>query len=128
MLQEQAAHRLAAEWLEAWNSHDLERIMGHYAEDVEFVSPFVVKLMGHCDGTIHGKTDLKRYFAQGLSAYPELAFRLHAVLPGVHSFTIYYDSVHPLVAAEVMELDDRGQIVRVLAHYTTKSAAAESAG
>jgi ketosteroid isomerase-like protein len=24
-------------WLEAWDAHDLERIMNHYADEVEFL-------------------------------------------------------------------------------------------
>ena len=44
------AERLAREWVEAWNAHDLERILSHYAEDVEFASPFVAAILG--DGRI----------------------------------------------------------------------------
>ncbi len=32
-------NNFAQEWLNAWNSHDLEAIMAHYAEDVIFYSP-----------------------------------------------------------------------------------------
>jgi hypothetical protein len=32
--------------------HDLDRIMGHYNEQIEFVSPFVVKLLNDRTGTI----------------------------------------------------------------------------
>ena len=28
-------HRFAAEWIAAWNSHDLERILAHYTDDFE---------------------------------------------------------------------------------------------
>lgn len=27
----------AHEWIAAWNAHDLERILAHYADDVELV-------------------------------------------------------------------------------------------
>ena len=33
------ARTLATEWVAAWNSHDLERILAHYAHDVVFSSP-----------------------------------------------------------------------------------------
>ena len=35
------ADALAEHWIAAWNNHDLERILSHYAEDVVFSSPFV---------------------------------------------------------------------------------------
>jgi hypothetical protein len=123
MLTEEAANRFAAEWLEGWNSHDVRRILQHYADDIEFVSPFVVKLFGNADGTIHGKADLEKYFAKGLSAYPDLNFHHYKTLVGVKSFTICYESVNNLLAAEVMELDAQGKIIRVSAHYTENKVA-----
>jgi ketosteroid isomerase-like protein len=30
------------DWLDAWNSHDLDRIMQHYADDIEFTAQTVV--------------------------------------------------------------------------------------
>ena len=37
------AERFAAEWVEAWNAHDLERVLSHYAEDFEMSSPYIVQ-------------------------------------------------------------------------------------
>ncbi len=34
------AAAFAREWLAAWNSHDLERILSHYATGIVFLSPF----------------------------------------------------------------------------------------
>jgi hypothetical protein len=52
LLTQGQADQLAQEWLESWNSHDLDRIMGHYNEQIEFVSPFVVKLLNDRTGTV----------------------------------------------------------------------------
>ena len=35
----------AQEYISAWNAHDLERILAHYADDVEVASPLVPKLL-----------------------------------------------------------------------------------
>ena len=32
----------ANDWIAAWNAHDLDRIVGHYAQKIEFVSPLIV--------------------------------------------------------------------------------------
>lgn len=120
MLDDVSAQRIARAWLEAWNAHDLDRILEHYDENVEFLSPFAVKLAGDPAGAVRGKAALREYFAGALAAYPGLHFRPHKVLAGVRSLTIYYESVNDLMAAETMEVDDAGRVVRVLAHYAPK--------
>lgn len=120
LLTQGQADQFAREWLESWNSHDLDRIMGHYNEQIEFVSPFVVRLLNDRTGTVRGKEALSDYFSKGLAKYPDLTFHLHKVLPGVRSVTVYYESVNDLMAVETMEFDDGGFIARVLAHYASK--------
>lgn len=107
----------AREWIEAWNTHDLERIMWHYAEEVAFTSPFVVKLFGDPSGTVRGKERLRAYFAKGLAAYPDLKFELLEVLAGVESLVVYYRSVKSMLAAEMMIINSQGKIQQVIAHY-----------
>jgi SnoaL-like domain len=107
----------AKEWLDAWNSHDLERILVHYAEDVELISPFVAKLTGGRDSVVRGSAALRNYFARGLQAFPTLRFEFIRLYPGVRSCVLEYRSVHGLRSAEVMEFDEQGKIRRVLAHY-----------
>jgi ketosteroid isomerase-like protein len=119
-LTREAAEAFAREWVEAWNSHDLARILAHYAEDVEFASPFVIAITGEASGTLRGKAALADYFAKGLPRYPSLHFRLQRVLAGVRSVTIAYESVNELDAAEVMELDRAGRVVRVQCHYAPR--------
>lgn len=54
---------------------------------------------------------------KGLEAYPNLHFELYQVLLGVKSVTLYYKTANDMVAAEVMELNSEGRIVKVIAHY-----------
>jgi hypothetical protein len=111
------AVELAQAWIDAWNAHDLDAIVSHYADDVEFVSPFVERLLGDATGAVRGTQPLRAYFARGLAAYPDLRFELLEVLCGVDSVTLYYRSVRGLLAAEVMCLGPDGRVGRVLAHY-----------
>ena len=39
MLSEVEAGKFADDWIQAWNSHDLEAIMSHYAPEVVLTSP-----------------------------------------------------------------------------------------
>jgi ketosteroid isomerase-like protein len=122
MTQEQA-RAIALDWIEAWNSHDLNRIMEHYAEDVEFTTPFAVELLGDPAGTLRGKEQLRAYFARALTAFPELNFEFYCALASVNSLVVYYRSVRDLLAAEMMVLDDKGRAMRCVAHYTTEPGA-----
>jgi ketosteroid isomerase-like protein len=118
MTPEQTA-AFAREWIEAWNSHDLDRILSHYAGEVEFISPFAVALAGASDGMIHGSEALRAYFSRALDAYPDLHFEFRSAASGVNSLALHYRSVGGREATEVMELDADGKVRRVLAHYSS---------
>ena len=125
MFAEEEARQFAGEWIAAWNNRDLDAILAHYAEDVEFVSPFAVRLLGDPTGTVRGKAALRAYFGRAFEAYPDLTFEMFQVLCGVDSLTLYYRSVKNLLAAEVMEFDASGRVRRVLAHYAPAGASGQ---
>jgi len=62
-----SARRFADEWAAAWNSHDLERILDHYTDDVIFASPKIVQLMGDPAGEVRGKDALRAYWGKAFS-------------------------------------------------------------
>jgi predicted ester cyclase len=111
------AWNLANHWVAAWNAHDLDLIMTHYDDAVELTSPAAVQLLGISDGRVVGKANLRAYFQRGLSAYPELRFRLEDVLWGVNSVVLYYTNHKGTRTAEFMELSASGKVVRVVANY-----------
>jgi hypothetical protein len=114
---------IAAEWIAAWNAHDIDRILSHYHPQVRFRSPLIQQLGIDPTGWISDKATLQRYFERGLSAYPDLHFTLRQVLVGCESVLIYYDSIQGLQAAEQLVLDEAGLIRQVDVHYS--SAASE---
>lgn len=63
-------------WIEAWNRHDLDGIMAHYADDVVFASPFVTILINKPDGTLHSASALRTYFSKGLGRLSRIALRI----------------------------------------------------
>jgi len=62
------ARRLARSWCEAWSKGDLDAVMRHYADDVKFSSPTVIKRLGIVNGWIEGKARLREHFAVGIRA------------------------------------------------------------
>jgi ketosteroid isomerase-like protein len=117
MLTIEQAREFAREWIAAWNLHDLDSIVAHYSDEIVFCSPFVERLGADASGSVHGRAALWKYFAAALGKFPSLRFHLRAVLVGVDTVTILYDSVNGLLAAETMALNEAGLITRVWAHY-----------
>ena len=56
-------------WVEAWNSHDLERILSHYTDDVEVTSPLMETVLGPGNHTGKGKQALRSYWGPALARY-----------------------------------------------------------
>jgi hypothetical protein len=112
------AWALAEEWVAAWNAHDLDRIMEHYDDGVELISPAAAKLLGAKGGKVKGKKELRAYFLRGLEAYPELFFHLKDVLYGLDSLVLYYSNQKGIYTAEFMSLSKTGKVARIVAHYS----------
>ena len=61
-LQASFAREFAQDWVDAWNSHDLERILNHYEDEVLLTSPVAAKLLNG-DGTVRGKLPCMNTFS-----------------------------------------------------------------
>ncbi len=117
MLDARTADAFATEWIAAWNSHDLARILAHYADDFEFSSPFIVEIVGEPSGRLTGTAAVGAYWAQALARRPDLHFELTAVLRGMRSLVIHYRRHDGRLAAEFFELGADGKVARSVAHY-----------
>jgi ketosteroid isomerase-like protein len=116
-LQGEFAREFAREWVEAWNSHDIDRILTHYDDEVVLVSPVALNLLKD-DGSVRGKDALRAYFTRGLEAYPDLRFDLIEVLWGLETVVlIYSNNVRGNKTAEVMQISSGGKVLRVWANY-----------
>lgn len=117
MIDRTFALRIADEWIAAWNAHDLDRILSHYADDVEMTSPFIVKVTGEPSGRLRGKAAVGAYWRAALDRMPELHFTLHEVMHGIDTVQIVYTSVRGLRAIETLWFGDEGRIVKAMANY-----------
>jgi ketosteroid isomerase-like protein len=116
-LQASFAREFAQDWVDAWNSHDLKRILTHYDDEVLLTSPVALKLLNG-DGTVRGTAALREYFLRGIQAFPNLRFELIDVLWGTETIVIYYlNNVRGSKTAEVMLLNLAGKIRHVWANY-----------
>ena len=62
MITTQFAQEFAQQWVDAWNSHNLDGIMSLCADDIEVTSPFIADLMQEQSGTQGQPTLLNRKF------------------------------------------------------------------
>ena len=74
------AEYFAADWIDAWNAHDLGRILSHYAEDFEMSSPIIIQIAGEPTGTLRGKAVVGAYWKKALDIMPDMRFELLSVL------------------------------------------------
>jgi len=110
------ANEFARDWIEAWNSHDLDRVLAHYDEDFEMRSPFIAAFAGESSGRLRGKPQIRRYWEIALKRVPNLRFELLEVFSGVHSLVIRYRG-HKGLVAEMFSFGPSGKVISASAHY-----------
>ncbi|WP_299963334.1 nuclear transport factor 2 family protein [uncultured Roseobacter sp.] len=103
----------ARAWQAGWNSHDLDRILAHYSDDVLFHSLKARAVTG--SGEICGKAALRAYWAQALVAQPDLLFTVEDVFAGHEMMVITYRNHHRVLAAETLYFGLDGLVNRAAA-------------
>jgi ketosteroid isomerase-like protein len=117
VISEADARRIAEEWIDAWNRHDLDAIVDHYADDVVSISPLAVERLGVADGAVRGKDQLRDYFARGIAPGSTLHFELQRVLTSIDGMAIYYTRENGKHCIDVMTFNDAGKVVAARVFY-----------
>ena len=102
----------ARQWIDEWNRHDVEAVLAHFADDVEFVSPVSAVVTGDPSGVVHGKDALRDYWTTALQSRADLHFELDDVHLGVDCIAIRYRNQAGRVCTEVAAFDADGQVAR----------------
>ena len=119
LMDEAFAEGFASDWIGSWNAHDVERVLWHYAEDMEMSSPIIVQIAGEPSGRLRGKPAVRAYWVRALQLIPNLKFELLSVLVGVDSITLFYVGAHERLAAEVFHFGSDRKVVKAFAHYVS---------
>ena len=112
------AKSFADEWIDSWNSHDIDKIVSHYEEELEFKSPLIVERYSDPDGTIYTREKLKEYFLIGLTNNPSLTFTLKKILLGVSCLTLYYQNARGGETAELFEFNQNKKVIKSVSCYS----------
>ncbi|NQW22933.1 MAG: nuclear transport factor 2 family protein [SAR202 cluster bacterium] len=116
MLDQSFAEHFAADWIDSWNGHDLDRILSHYSDTFEMSSPVIARLVNEPSGSLTGKIAVGEYWAKALELNPGLYFELVNTLVGVNSITLYYKG-HRGMSAECFHFGPDQLVVKAFAHY-----------
>jgi SnoaL-like domain len=107
----------AKDWIEAWNSHDLERIMSFYSNDVVFEAETVRVRWKNPDGRLVGIAELRKHFALGLELAPQLRFQFEQLLLAPSGYAILYKRENGNRVIDCVTMNDAGQAAKVTAYY-----------
>ena len=110
----EAAHlaALGREWIAAWNSHDLERVLALYAEDAEMTSDKIPALGFDASGTLRGKASIRAYWGKALGLLPNLRFDLIDTYVSPDSIVVFYQNERGTRICEYLRLNAAGKIIQ----------------
>ena len=111
------ADSFAREWVAAWNDHDLDAVLSHYADGVVFHSPRIALVMGTDEDFLTGKVGLRKYWQAAMASASDLYFELEDVLTGSDAITLLYTNHRGQNAAETFIFDEDGEICIAVATY-----------
>ena len=98
--------RFAEQWANEWNSHDLDRVLAHYAPEVIFRSQVAARVVPESGGVIHGLEALRDYWATALAQVPDLHFEIVDAYAGVSTLVIRFLNQHGVVRCEVLRFEN----------------------
>lgn len=100
----------ADEWIQAWNTRDVELVLSHYADDVVFTSPTALRVVPDSGGVVRGKAALRSYWVTALDGHPDLHFELEGVYEGIDTIVIHYRNETGVLISEVLTFGSDGLV------------------
>ncbi|HTW09322.1 MAG TPA: nuclear transport factor 2 family protein [Acidimicrobiales bacterium] len=101
------AESFADSWERAWNSRDLDALLGHFEDDVLWTSPVAARAIPGSGGVVRGKEALRAYYAM---AGKDLHFDVVGVYAGVDIVVINYRNQRGSLVNEVLLFGSSGLV------------------
>lgn len=70
--------QFAEEWVDAWSRKDVEAVLAHFDDEVQFTSPRAAATVG--TATVAGKADLRAYWLAALARIDTIRFSLDHIV------------------------------------------------
>ncbi|MBE2252591.1 MAG: nuclear transport factor 2 family protein [Myxococcus sp.] len=108
------AESVGRAWLDAFNAHDVERLVGLYADDCTHTSPKIRALHPETGGKLVGKAALRAWWADANKRLPGLRYELERLTANAERVVLEYlrhaPNEAPMPVAEAFDVRD-GRIV-----------------
>jgi hypothetical protein len=119
--------RFIQDWLEGWNSRDVDRIMTHYSEHATFQSPSVLALKPKGEAIVRGRAAIRELYVKALERFPSLRFELEDVIERPSAVILLYRKINvfaeaPGLTVEMFELAD-GLVTRNVVYWGSEEVA-----
>ena len=108
---------LGRDWIAAWNSHDLERVLALYAEGSEMTSDKIQALGFDASGTLRGKARIRAYWGKALALLRNLHFDLIDTYASPDSLVVFYQNERGAKICEYLRLNAEGKIIQGSANH-----------
>jgi ketosteroid isomerase-like protein len=119
MVTKEFANQFATEWVDAWNSHDIDKILSHYSDDFIIETPMAAILFPESNGLVIGKQEVRKHWLIGLERIPNLKFEIMDVLVGGSSISVYYLNTGNLKkSVETMFFNDNLKVNKAIVSYS----------
>lgn len=105
------ASAFSSQWVQAWNTHDVEAVLAHFHDDVLFTSPVAAAMFPETAGVIRGKAALRHYWTGALEHLTDLHFVVEGVYRGIDTVVINYRNQKGGLVNEVLRFDDDGLVI-----------------
>ncbi|MEO6869172.1 MAG: nuclear transport factor 2 family protein [Ginsengibacter sp.] len=113
------ATAFASDWVDAWNAHDIEKILSHYSEDFTIETPMAMKLYPRSQGLVVGKSEVRNYWTVGLERSPNLKFELLDLFIGVNSIGLHlFNTSSNKKSVELMSFNDENKVNKAIVTYS----------
>jgi hypothetical protein len=105
MIERAFAEEFAADWIDAWNDDDEERLFYHFSGDFQAWAPALALISGDGTLTLRGRSAVIEAWAHGRYRLADVRFALTSVLVGETNVTVYYQGIRRRLAAETFYFD-----------------------
>jgi ketosteroid isomerase-like protein len=82
--------QIANQWFDAFNEHNIEKLLALYSEDAEHYSPKLKILQPATNGLIRGKAALRAWWTDAFLRLPKLHYEVLQLTAGEHQVFMEY--------------------------------------